>query len=98
MNANTGPGKDLSSKEWWANFRELLDSESEWPSEYLFKFIAPKERLDDVKGLFGEEKLTVRASSQGNYLSVTAKVVVDSPEEVIAIYTAAGSIDGVISL
>ena len=98
MTLESSPGKNLSSTEWWANFRELLDSHTEWPSEYLFKFILPKDQIDAVKEIFGPEKVTVRASSGGKYLSLTARITVDSPDDVIAIYTAAGSIEGVISL
>jgi putative lipoic acid-binding regulatory protein len=40
----------------------------------------------------------VRASSKGNYVSVTARLYMASSEEVLAIYHAAGRVDGVISL
>jgi len=99
MNPANGSEDTRSSREWWANFRQLLDSQVEWPSEYLFKFIVPKTQLDEVKNVFDrQEELVVRASSKGKYLSVTARVMVDSSDDVIAIYTAAGAIEGVISL
>jgi uncharacterized protein len=99
MTAENGSQDARSSREWWANFRQLLDSQVEWPSEYLFKFIVPKRQLDEMKNIFDkEEQLVVRASSKGKYLSVTARVMVDSSDDVIAIYTAAGAIEGIISL
>jgi hypothetical protein len=40
----------------------------------------------------------VRASSKGNYMSVTAHINVESSEEVVAVYEEASDIEGVISL
>ncbi len=83
---------------WWSRFRSLLDEQNDWPSEYLFKFIVPKASLEAMKAVFGEHPVQVRASSKGNYLSVTARVEMQSSEEIVAIYTAAGEVEGVISL
>ena len=93
------PDKDSTdSGEWWGNFQRLLESELDWPGEYVFKFIVPKSGLEEMKSVFEGEEIVVRASSAGNYLSVTARLQVDTSEDVIAIYTAAGEIEGVISL
>ncbi len=86
------------SEEWWSKFRQLLEEQAEWPSEYLFKFIVPKAGLEALREVFGEQETIVRASTRGKYLSVTARFTVQSPEDVIAIYTNAGNIEGVISL
>lgn len=83
---------------WWDNFQRLLDDQVDWPSEYLFKFIAPQDSLDDLKSVFGTYPVQVRPSSKGNYASVTARMEMHSSDEVIAVYKAAGSVDGVISL
>ena len=87
-----------SGKEWWANFQSLLDTQVEWPSEYLFKFIVPTDQLDEMKAVFGNHPVRVRASSKGNYMSVTARLHMASSDEVLAVYHAAGRIEGVISL
>lgn len=83
---------------WWENFQALLDEQNEWPASYVFKFIAPLARLDDLKAVFGRHPIVVRSSSKGNYYSVTAQMNVHSSEEIIALYKAAAEIEGVISL
>ena len=86
------------SAEWWDNFRQLLDSTNEWPSKYLFKFIAPKTEVDELKTVFEGQKIDIKASSKGTYHSVTSSIVCHSADDVIAIYKKAGAIEGVISL
>jgi len=92
------PGTTARSQAWWDQFRTLLDELNEWPAEYMFKFIVPQSSLAAIKTIFDGQPVRVRASSRGNYLSVTARVLVDSSEDVIAIYASAGDIEGVISL
>lgn len=82
-----------------ASFKERLDGYYDWPCSYLFKFIAPRERLDEVIGLFGDEiEVATRESRRGNYVSVTAEVEMGSSEEVVGFYRRAGEIDGVMPL
>lgn len=91
-------GSQKSGEEWWDEFKELLDEQNDWPTRYTFKFIAPSPRLDALKGVFGDHPVQVRSSSKGNYMSVTARMHVESSEEVVAIYEEASDIEGVISL
>ncbi|NBC17840.1 MAG: DUF493 family protein [Bacteroidetes bacterium] len=83
---------------WWNDFRELLDDQNDWPAEYVFKFIAPQDELDELKSVFGDHPVRVRESSKGNYVSVTARMEMHSSDEVVAVYKAAGAVEGVISL
>lgn len=83
---------------WWERFQELLDEQTDWPSEYVFKFIAPHAELDELRAVFGQYPVQVRASSKGNYVSVTARMEMHSSDEVIAVYKAAAEVEGVISL
>jgi putative lipoic acid-binding regulatory protein len=87
-----------NDEEWWDRFKELLDDQNDWPTQYTFKFIAPAKRTDDLKDVFGDHPIRVRESSKGNYKSVTAQIRMSSSEEVIAIYEEASHIEGVISL
>lgn len=99
MSQNNHDRKDeRTSAEWWENFKKLLDDQNEWPTEYLFKFIVPKAGRASMKELFGDQEIIVRASTRGNYLSITARRIVQSADEVIDVYEQAGRIDGVISL
>ena len=92
------PLESSKSHAWWRRFQVLLDEQTEWPSEYLFKFIVPRDGLRDLKDVFGETPVEVRSSRKGNYVSVTARLEMASSDAVIAVYRAAGAIDGVISL
>lgn len=83
---------------WWERFRELLDGQNEWPAPYLFKFIVPRAGLDELKELFGDHPVVVRASTRGRYVSVTATIEMGSSDDVIDMYRAAGQVDGVIAL
>lgn len=83
---------------WWSRFEDLLDDQTEWPTMYTFKFIAPRPGLDELKDLFGDHPVKVRESSKGNYVSVTAHVEMESSEAVISVYDAASGVDGVIAL
>lgn len=91
-------GSEKSGDDWWEEFRNLLDEENEWPAQYTFKFIAPSSKLDPLKAVFGDHPVDVRASSKGNYKSVTARINVQSSDEVVSIYEEAARIEGVISL
>ncbi|MBT3449696.1 MAG: DUF493 domain-containing protein [Bacteroidetes Order II. Incertae sedis bacterium] len=94
------PSKIPSSdnQEWWDDFKNLLEDQYDFPSLYLFKFIAPKEQMADLKEVFIGNDIDVKASSKGKYQSVTSRILVDSSQEIIDIYQRAGSIEGVISL
>lgn len=83
---------------WWRRFKELLDDQNDWPTQYTFKFIAPAAHLDELKDVFGEHPVRVRESSKGNYKSVTAHLRVSSSDEVIEIYEEASGIEDVIAL
>lgn len=87
-----------SSAEWWDRFQGLLDDQNDWPASYVFKFIVPSDNLDELKRVFGEHPVRTRPSRKGNYTSVTAKMEMHSSDEVVAVYQAAGRVEGVISL
>ena len=87
-----------NNREWWDRFKQLLDEQNDWPAEYLFKFIVPKAGFDDLKAIFGDHPIKVRASTRGNYLSVTAKMMMESSTDVVRMYAAAGRVEGVVSL
>ncbi|GMQ81680.1 MAG: DUF493 domain-containing protein [Rhodothermia bacterium] len=98
IEATQKPDDSTALDEWWTNFRLLLANQSDWPTDYLYKFIVPKAGLEALKNVFGDARIIVRASKRGKYLSVTSRMPANSPDEVIAVYKDAGKIDGVISL
>lgn len=87
-----------AGRDWWDNFQELLEDQIDFPSEYLFKFIVPASNLDELRDVFGGHPVEVRQSSEGNYVSVTARMEMRSSDEVIAVYNAAAEVEDVISL
>ena len=88
-------------EDFYKNLKDKLEDQFTWPQPYLFKFIIPSdnEKLALVQALFGEDaQVTTRQSKSNKYTSVSAKEVMVSPEEVIAVYKKAQSIEGIMSL
>lgn len=78
--------------------KEQLEQE-EWPSLYLFKFIAPNndDTIAIITGMFEKEsEISFRPSSKGNYTSISVKEIMMSAESVIEIYEKTALIKGVI--
>ena len=79
-------------------FREKLESQHVFPGEYIFKFIVPTDKVSKVEALAIDGQISKRESSNGNYVSVTIRSVVTSPEDVISTYRRASNITGLIAL
>ena len=75
-----------------------LDEFYSWPCQYMFKFIAPMARVDELTELFKGKPFTTRYSRTAKYVSITAEWEVGSSEEVISFYREAKKIKGVIAL
>lgn len=87
-------------KEAFDKLHKQLEKE-EWPSVYLFKFIAPNtpEYLAKVFSLFEPESaISSQPSKNNKYVSVSAKILMLDAESVIAIYKEASKIKGLIAL
>lgn len=83
----------------WANsLRQKLDDHYTWPSLYTFKFIVPKEKVEEVRKLFPKHEATEKASKNGNYISVTLQMMMPGSDEVIEVYNLASGIEGLIAL
>jgi uncharacterized protein len=85
-------------QDWINNFREKLDQHYAWPSLYVFKFIVPAGKEQEVKSLFPMHTVTEKLSKQGNYVSVTAQLMMPSSDSVIEIYLLASKIEGIVAL
>lgn len=73
-------------------------NELDWPSIYMFKFISPHDKADELTDILSDIEYTYKPSRTGKYISITSTVMMDSPEEIIAIYIQASKIEGVIAL
>jgi len=85
-------------QEWVNNFRVKLDEHHSWPTVYIFKFIVPKGKEEELKNLFPLHTSTDKVSTQGNYISVTFQMMMPSSDAVIEVYKRVSSIEGLISL
>ena len=81
--------------------REKLEMVHKWPIVYLFKFIVTSEveKIKAIKTMFDESaEITSKESKNGNYTSLSIKMMVMKSDEVFDRYLEASKIEGVISL
>lgn len=94
--------QNRDKKEKYLKLEEQLKEGFEWPQVYMFKFIVPADnkKIAKVENLFNSKEATInlRQSRKGNFVSVTAKEMMMSPEKVIDRYLEAEEIEGLISL
>jgi len=96
---SSSPGRSAARDEaWWTNFRDLLDQQNTWPTAFPMKFIVPVAQLPEAEARFAGHALALRPSAKGSYVSVSLDPVVASADEVVALYEAAGSIEGAVLL
>ena len=79
-------------------FKEKLDQEHSWPGIYVFKFVVPSNKQQEIRDLFPEEPFTEKKSKAGNYVSFTLKKTIHSSDEVVEMYLKAQEIEGLIAL
>ena len=73
----------------------------DFPQVYFFKFIVPNENdnVAKVSALYASNtQIQMKTSSSGKFISVSAKQVMLSVDDVINIYHKASTIEGIISL
>ena len=86
------------NQEWLDGFRVKLEQHYSWPSLYMFKFIVPSGKEEDLKKLFPNHTFTIKNSTQGKYVSVTMQIMASSSDSVIDVYRKAASVEGLIAL
>ncbi|WP_339840318.1 DUF493 family protein [uncultured Maribacter sp.] len=88
--------------EFYKKLKEQLAATSEWPSNYLYKFIVKSDtdKVDQIHKIFDNMGAVINSkkSKNGKYTSVSITVNLSSPDEVIKKYKEVGEIEGVISL
>jgi uncharacterized protein len=83
---------------WVNSFREKLDQHYAWPSLFMFKFIVPTGREQEVKDLFPRHETSDKLSKNGNYTSITVQMMMQSTDAVIDVYQRASKIPGIVAL
>ncbi len=84
--------------EWAKSFQEKLDRAYVWPSLYVFKFIVPQHKVQEVKGLFPNHISTEKPSEKGKYISITFNMMMPSSDAVVEVYLKVKHVEGIIAL
>ncbi|MFL5785641.1 MAG: DUF493 domain-containing protein [Bacteriovoracaceae bacterium] len=79
-------------------FRSLLDESHQWPEFYEFKFIIKTDDKDLILVHLNGFQISEKPSGKGNYISISARKLMNSPDEIIAVYKLMSGIKGLISL
>lgn len=79
-------------------FKALLDESYQWPDYYEFKFIVKMDDKHLVMAQLSEFQIVETPSAKGNYISISARKLMTSTQEIIDVYERMSSIKGVISL
>ncbi len=79
-------------------FKQKLEAQTIFPTLYMFKFIIPSGREDQIAALLPNNKMTLKQSSKGTYVSATINAMMPNSEAILEIYEKAAKIGGVISL
>jgi len=108
MNDNTNinlqdiPDAGENPQDFYASFKEKLESVETFPKPYIFKFITVTEtdHLDRLRKIFPQDtaEISTKPSKNGKYTSVTIKQLVNNADEVIQYYKTVGEINGIIML
>jgi len=81
-----------------SDFRKKLEEQHAFPIVYMFKFIVPFGKKSEVIDLLPEGKISYKTSKKGNYISITAELMMLESDHVIRIYEEAHKVEGLIAL
>ena len=91
-----------NKEEFYSRFYDQLSQSQSWPGIYLFKFIVKSEsdNLIKLKSIFSTKKAFFyeKKSSKKKFTSLSIKVNLNSPKEVIEIYKVCSKLKGIIAL
>jgi|TARA_B100001059_G_scaffold221908_1_gene245348 putative lipoic acid-binding regulatory protein len=90
------------SEDFYSRFYDQLLESQKWPGFYLFKFIVKSEspHLNVLKSFFNpkEAEFSEKKSSKNTFTSLSIKIKMLKPEDVIDIYKKSSKLEGIISL
>ena len=84
--------------EKYNSLKKKLDEESVFPLKYMYKFIVPKEKVQELLPFFETAEITTKKSKTGKYVSVSAIILAFNSEEIIKGYQSISHLEGIISL
>ena len=96
---NTAP----NSEEFYEKLKGQLHETTNWPSEYLYKFIIKSdiEKIAKLEAIFDNmgAVISTKTSKNGKYTSISINLLMRNPDAVIEKYKeVAENVEGVISL
>ena len=93
---------DKKTEEFYERLKEELNNTSEWPNEYLYKFIVPTDikKIEEVENSFDNMGAVIKTkkSKEGKYTSISVNVMMQNPATVVEKYIEVSNIEGIISL
>ncbi|MFD2910177.1 DUF493 domain-containing protein [Flavobacterium ardleyense] len=93
---------DKKTEEFYIRLKEQLTSSTDWPSEYLYKFILPSDshNVAKLEAEFNDmgAVISTQQSKTGKFTSVSISVNMPNAQSVIDKYVAISVIEGIISL
>ena len=95
--------KSPNPEEFYEKLKSQLEETTNWPAEYLYKFIVKSDfkKITKIEVIFDNMGAVINTitSKNGKYTSVSINVLMESPATVIEKYKeVAENIEGVISL
>jgi putative lipoic acid-binding regulatory protein len=94
--------KSENQEDFYKRLKAQLEQDVSWPSLYLYKFIVPSKGngLEEVTHLFNDmgAVISTKSSRNGKYTSISIKVQMSSPDQVIKKYKEVSRVEGIISL
>ncbi len=81
---------DHINNNFYKNLNQLLESTSQWPCEYLFKFIvkSEKNKIKVIESIFDNIGAIIKKkqSRNNNFTSISITVIMENPTNVIEKY------------
>ncbi len=92
-----------NAEEFYKKLKIKLNESTNWPSEYLYKFIikSDKEEIAKIEDLFNGAGAVINTteSKNGKYTSISINLVMKNPDAVILKYIeVSNNVEGLISL
>lgn len=82
----------------YESLRKKLDEDAKYPMKYMYKFIVPNEKLQELLPFFETAEISTKRSRTGKYVSMSAVVMAFNSEDIIERYKSISHLEGVISL
>ncbi len=82
----------------YGSFKNRLDEIHTWPGSYLFKFVVPEHKKGELLSLMPTGLVQERSSTNQKYVSISLNAMMESSDQVVAIYKQVAKIEGVVTL